>query len=37
MELQKEEDPYAWAKARAAEQAAGNLAPAPAPVPCCNP
>jgi hypothetical protein len=28
-EQQKEEDPYAWAKARAAEQAASNLAPAP--------
>ena len=30
-------DPYAWAKARAAEQAAGNLAPAPAPVPAETP
>ena len=37
MEQQKEEDPYAWAKAKAAEQAAGNLTPAPAPVPAATP
>ena len=37
LEMQKEEDPYAWAKVRAAEQAAGELAPAPAPVPAAQP
>lgn len=37
MEQQKEEDPYAWAKARAAEQAASNLTVAPAPVPSAEP
>ena len=37
MQQQKEEDPYAWAKDRAAEQAAGQLAPAPAPVPAAQP
>ena len=37
MEQQKQEDPYAWAKARAAEQAAGELTPAPAPVPAAQP
>ena len=36
-EQQKEDDPYAWAKARAAEQAAGELTPAPAPVPAAQP
>ncbi|RJU86732.1 MAG: hypothetical protein DWC02_04120, partial [Candidatus Poseidoniales archaeon] len=38
-EKQKEEDPYAWAKVRAAEQAvaAGQLAAAPAPVPTEQP
>ena len=39
LEQQKEEDPYAWAKVRAAEQAvaAGQLAAAPAPVPAEQP
>jgi hypothetical protein len=37
MEQQKDEDPYAWAKVRAAEQAASNLTAAPAPVPAAQP
>tara|TARA_B110000438_G_C15752886_1_gene623812 strand:- start:665 stop:1483 length:819 start_codon:yes stop_codon:yes gene_type:complete len=37
MEQQKEDDPYAWAKVRAAEQAASNLTAAPAPVPAAQP
>jgi len=37
MEQQKAEDPYAWAKVRAAEQAASNLTAAPAPVPAAQP
>ncbi len=36
-EQQMEEDPYAWAKVRAMEKAAGELAPAPAPVPAAQP
>ena len=35
MEQQKEEDPYAWAKARAAEQAVSNQAPAPVAANVC--
>ena len=37
MEQQKSEDPYAWAKVRAAEQAASNLTAAPASVPAAQP
>jgi hypothetical protein len=37
LERQKESDPYAWAKIRAAEQAASNLTAAPAPVPAAQP